>query len=102
MSPFSLPAHRGARRYNRTVYLRAGFLRLAFVSLAVAHGGAAEPLLDLLPQLSAHYRLVLSGMTLALVTNLADIHRVAQQMVKPAARKRIAALMIAALGYFDS
>ena len=58
---------------------------LALVPLAVANGAAAELLLDPLPQLAADYGLVLSRMTITLVRNLADVNRVGEQMVKPAA-----------------
>src|ERR1019366_4473680 len=50
-------------------------------------GLIAQASLDLLPQLAAHYGLVLPRIAFLLVTDFAEVNRVRQQLVKSPARK---------------
>src|ERR1017187_4571655 len=50
-------------------------------------GLIAQSSLDLLPQLAAHYRLVLPWMAFLLVTDFAEVDRVRQHLVQSPARK---------------
>src|ERR1019366_10543829 len=64
---------RAGRRLGRAFAMRGGLI--------------AQVLLDLLPELAAHYWLVLPRMAFLFVANFAQVDRVRQHLVQSAARK---------------
>jgi hypothetical protein len=65
--------------------------RLGLSTFATANAFIAQPLLDAVPKFVADDRLVLSRMAFALVSNLAQIERVGEQVVKRSTRELPAA-----------